>query len=56
MLPQEVIKDDVVMMKVARDNAAGSKIFDINTTDAEELVFLENVIENEQKPSYFDTD
>ena len=56
MLPQEVIKDDVQMLQLARENAAGGKVFDLKMSDNDEMIFLENVVGGQVNPSNYRTE
>ena len=44
MLPQEVIKDEVQMFQLARENGAGTKVFDLKMSDQEEMNFFSDII------------
>ena len=44
MLPQEVIKDDVQMFQLARENGAGTKVFDLKMSDLDEMNFITEII------------
>ena len=47
MLPQSMIKDDVKMFRLARENEKGKKIFDMKMSDQDEKAFFQQVISDQ---------
>ena len=40
-----MIKDDVKMLQLARENGAGGKIFNIKMSDQEEMNFFDQIVD-----------
>lgn len=53
MLPQSVIQNDVKMLRMARENDGGGKIFNIKMSDQEEMKFFDQVVD---EPTEFVSD